>query len=177
MNPTPTTGSPGSLRANATEPFDYIDAETDAFALQQVRDHHTLLMGRNTYDAYAQAWPGRGGDVADRINAMTKLVVSTTLTAPKWANTTVLDGDLVQAVTTLRQEPDQDVLMHGYGPVAKTLMRHGLLDELYLWVHPVLAGIGTPDDMLISEGLNTPLALLDVRRLTSGVVILSYGAS
>ena len=157
--------------------FDYIDAETDAFALRQLRDHDTLLMGRKTYDAYAQAWPGRDGDVADRINAMSKLVASTTLTSPDWANTTVLDGDLVSAVTKLKQDPGQDVLMHGYGPVAKTLMRHGLLDELYLWVHPVLAGIGAPDDMLLSEGLNTRLALLDVRRLTSGVVILSYGPS
>lgn len=154
--------------------FDFIDAESEAFALQQLQDSGALLMGRQTYEVYAAAWPGREGDFADRINTMTKLVASTTLQAPEWANTTVLDGALVEAVTKLRQDHDLDILMHGYGPVAKTLMRHGLLDELYLWVHPMLAGIGAPSDMLISEGLNIRLALLDVRRLTSGVVILSY---
>ena len=64
--------------------------------------------------------------------------------------------------------------MHGYGPVAKTLIRNDLLDELYLWVHPKLAGIGGPDDLLLAEGLNTRLSLLDVKTLGSGVVILAY---
>ena len=67
--------------------------------------------------------------------------------------------------------------MHGYGPVAKTLLRHGLLDELILWVHPMLAGVGTTQDMIFTEELNTRLTLLDVRRLDSGVVLLSYGPS
>lgn len=69
---------------------------------------------------------------------------------------------------------DQDILMHGYGPVAKTLVAHGLLDELHLWVHPMLAGVGSGDDLIMSEGLNTRMSLLDVKRLDSGVVILSY---
>jgi len=67
--------------------------------------------------------------------------------------------------------------MHGYGPVAKTLVRHGLLDELVLWVHPVMAGAGTYSDMLFSDGLNTRLALLDAKTLASGVVILTYRPS
>ena len=64
--------------------------------------------------------------------------------------------------------------MHGYGPVAKMLMREGLIDELHLWVHPVLAGTGGPDDLLLSEGLNRALTLDDVTKLDSGVVVLSY---
>jgi dihydrofolate reductase len=157
--------------------FDFIDAETDAFALQQLRDSDAMLMGRHTYDVYAGAWPGRDGDYADLINAMTKYVASNTLKTAEWTNTTVLDGDLVDAVTKLKQEPGQNILMHGYGPVAKTLMRHGLLDQLFLWVHPMLAGIGASDDLLLSQGLNTRLTLLDVQRLASGVVILSYRPS
>jgi len=152
--------------------FDFIDAESDAFALRQLQGSDALLMGRRTYDAYAGAWPGRDGDYADGINAMTKYVVSSTLTAPEWANTVVLEGDLAEAVSNLKK--DQNILMHGYGPVAKTLVRHGLLDELYLWVHPMLAGIGGPDDVLLSEGLNARLTLLDVKALGSGVVILAY---
>jgi dihydrofolate reductase len=154
--------------------FDFVDAESKAIALQQLRDSDAMLMGRHTYDVYAGAWPDRDDDLADRINAMTKYVVSNTLKTADWANTTVLEGDLIEAVTKLKQDPDLDILMHGYGPVAKTLMRHGLLDQLFLWVHPILAGIGASDDLLLSEGLNKRLTLLDIQRLTSGVVILSY---
>jgi dihydrofolate reductase len=152
--------------------FDFIDAESDAFALHQLQASDAMLMGRRTYDIYAGAWPGRDGEYADRINAISKYVASSTLSSPQWANTTVLDGDLVQAATKLRN--DHTILMHGYGPVAKTLIRNDLLDELYLWVHPKLAGIGGPDDLLLAEGLNTRLLLLDVKTLGSGVVILAY---
>lgn len=154
--------------------FDYVDAESDAFALEQLRASDAVLMGRHTYDVYAGVWPGRDGEYADRINAMTKYVASTTLTTADWANTTILDGDLVDAVTRLKAASGRDILMHGYGPVAKSLVGHGLLDELHLWVHPHLAGVGGPDDLLLGEGLNVRLTLLDIRRLTSGVVILSY---
>ena len=157
--------------------FDFVDDESDAVALQQLRDSDALLMGRRTYDVYAEVWPDRDGDYADRINTVTKYVASSTLQAPKWANTTVLNGDLAEAVTRLKQATERTILMHGYGPVAKTLVRHGLLDELVLWVHPVLAGVGTPGDMLISDGLNARLTLADVKTLSSGVVILSYRPS
>jgi dihydrofolate reductase len=79
--------------------FDFIDGEADSLALRQLLDSDTLLMGHRTYDAYASAWPGRDGEYADRINAMPKYVASTTLRAPEWTNTAVLDGDLVDAVT------------------------------------------------------------------------------
>lgn len=157
--------------------FDFIDAETDAFALQQLRDSDALLMGRHTYDIYSGAWPGRDGDYADRMNAMPKYVASNTLKTATWTNTKVLEGDLIEAVTKLKQDTGQNILMHGYGPVAKTLVRHSLLDELFLWVHPMLAGIGASDALLLSEGLNQRLTLLDIQRLTSGVVILSYKAN
>jgi dihydrofolate reductase len=157
--------------------FDFIDAESDAIALRQLQDSQALLMGRHTYETFAQVWPGRDGEYADRINAMAKYVASRTLHNPTWTNTTVLDGDLVEAVTKLKQDLDRNLLMYGYGPVAKSLLRHGLLDELILWVHPMLAGVGTPDDMIFSEGLNTRLALIDVKRLGSGVVLLSYQPS
>jgi len=157
--------------------FGYIDQESEAVALEQLLASDSLLMGRNTYTVYANAWPGRDGDLADRINAMSKYVASTTLENPAWTNTTVLRGDLIEAVTELKREPGGDILMHGYGPVAKALLRHGLLDELILWVHPVLAGVGTTDDVLLEQGLNTELALHDTRTLGSGVVILHYRAT
>jgi dihydrofolate reductase len=157
--------------------FDFVEAESDAIALQQLQDSQALLMGRHTYEVFAQAWPGRDGEYADKINAMAKYVASRTLHNPTWTNTTVLDGDLVEAVTKLKQDLDRNLLMYGYGPVAKSLLRHGLLDELILWVHPMLAGVGTTNDMIFSEGLNTRLSLIDVKRLGSGVVLLSYQPS
>jgi dihydrofolate reductase len=154
--------------------FEFIDDETEAVALRQLEGCDALLMGRHTYDAYAGAWPGRDGALADRINEVTKYVASTTLREPEWANTTVLDGDLTAAVAWLKQEPGADILMHGYGPVAKTLLRDGLLDRLCLWVHPKLAGVGTFDDMIFSEGLNRRLQLDECDVLASGVVLLTY---
>lgn len=118
-----------------------------------------MVMGRNTYEVYAAVWPGRDGEYADAINAIPKYVASTTLTEPTWHNTTVLPGELVEAVRALRDRDDASILMHGYGPVAKTLLEGDLLNELHLWVHPHLAGVGEPADLLIQQGLNKKLHL------------------
>jgi dihydrofolate reductase len=153
---------------------DFVDAELQALALDQLRKADAMLMGRNTYEGYAAVWPKTDGEYAQGINSITKYVASTTVTAPLWANTKVLSGDLVDEVRQLKDAPGKDILMHGYGPVAKLLMQHGLLDQLFLWVHPVLAGVGTANDLLLGEGVNVRLTLSDVQRLASGVVTLSY---
>jgi dihydrofolate reductase len=157
--------------------FDYIDDELEALALEQLRDSDALLLGRHTYDAYASAWPGRDGELADLINAIAKYMATTTMQTADWTNTTVISGDLVEAVTQLKDENGKNILMHGYGPIAKTLMRNGLVDELCLWVHPVLAGVGTTDDMIWGEGVHARLALQEVKTLASGVVTLTYRAA
>ena len=155
--------------------FDFIDGETDALAMEQLKAADAMLMGRHTYESYAGAWPPRDGEYPDRINAMPKYVVSTTLTSPEWENTSVISGDVVAAVTDLKS--DHSILMHGYGPLAKMLMGEGLIDELHLWVHPVLAGTGGPEDLILSEGLNRVLTLDGVTTFGSGIVVLSYQAA
>ncbi|HEV2251817.1 MAG TPA: dihydrofolate reductase family protein [Streptosporangiaceae bacterium] len=132
-----------------------------------------LLMGRNTYDVYASAWPERDGVVAERINSMPKYVASTTLDKADWNNTTVIKGDLVAEAAKLKQQGG-DILMHGFGPVANTLISNGLLDVVHLWVHPHFAGVGGPGDLLLNEGNNARLELIGTRILKSGVVLLSY---
>ncbi|WP_162605644.1 dihydrofolate reductase family protein [Jiangella ureilytica] len=112
--------------------YDYVDDESDALALEQLRAAGALLMGRKTYEVYAATWPGRDGVYADAINAMPKLVASTTLGQPARANTEVLDGELVQSIRALRAEDGAPILMHGYGPVAKALLEAYLL-ELDRW--------------------------------------------
>jgi dihydrofolate reductase len=157
--------------------FGFIDAESDAVAFEQLAAADALLMGRTTYKAYASVWPARDGAFADRINQMQKYVASSRLTAPSWSNTTVLDDELVGSVTKLKNQPGRNILMHGYGPVAKTLMAHGLIDELCLWVHPMLAGVGDVSDTLLSDGLNKRLDFVSAVPLASGVVLLTYRTS
>ena len=75
--------------------FGYIDDELQQIALEHMQASEALLIGRNTYDAYASSWPNRDGVLAERINSMPKYVVSTTLDKVDWNNTTVIKGDLV----------------------------------------------------------------------------------
>ncbi len=153
--------------------FDYVDDESNALALEQLRAADAMLMGRKTYEVYASAWPGRDGEYADTINAVPKYVASSTLTDPAWHGTEVLDGDLVEAVSKLRAQKGASILMHGYGPVAQVLLQADLLTELHLWVHPHLAGVGEPGDLLIRQGLNKKLEMSSTRTLESGVVVLT----
>jgi len=157
--------------------FEYADDESGAIALEQLNAADTLLMDRNTYETYAGVWPDRHDALSDRINTMPKLVASTTLTNPTWNNTTVLSGELVRAVRDLKQHNSGPILMHGFGPIAKTLRREDLLDEIHLWYSPAFAGLGGPDDVLLTPGLNHHLTHTATRTLGSGVVMLSYRAN
>ncbi|WP_326959431.1 MULTISPECIES: dihydrofolate reductase family protein [unclassified Amycolatopsis] len=150
--------------------LDYFDEAAGAFALDQLRASDALLMGRATYHSFAGAWPARSGDeFSDTMNKMAKYVASTTLTSPEWNNTTVLTGDLPDAVRELKQAPGADILVYGYGPVARTLVTHGLLDELRLWIHPVLRGAG---EQLFGEGVTGRFGKVETRTFASGTVVL-----
>lgn len=157
--------------------FAYVDAEAESLALNQLRSSGALLMGRRTYEVYAGAWPGRKDDYSDLINELPKYVVSSTLTDAAWHHTTIISHDPIAAIRGLKEAAGSQILMHGYGPLAKNLMAEGLLDELHLWVHPVLAGTGSGDDLLLDEGLNRVLQLEGTQTLASGVVILRYRGS
>lgn len=134
-----------------------------------------VLMGRRTYEGFAPVWTTRSGDeYSDRINSMAKFVVSSTLREPEWTNTTVIAGDPVAEITRLKAEPGMDIVQYGFGRLSYTLMEHGLLDELRLWIHPFFVGSGGPEDLLYRDSRMTQLSLADTRVLKSGVVILAY---
>jgi len=116
--------------------------EDDKFKLDEVMASEALLLGRVTYEAFAKAWPSRSGDFADKFNGMPKYVVSTTLKDPEWNNSTVLDGDVAEAVAELKREVDRDILVNGSVQLVQTLMEHDLVDEYRLMVFPTVLGAG-----------------------------------
>jgi dihydrofolate reductase len=133
------------------------------------------LMGRRTYEGFAPVWSSRSGDpYSDHTNAMRKYVVSSTLTDPSWNNTTVIAGDPVAEIAALKQQPGKDIVQYGFGHLAHQLVRHGLLDELRLWVHPFLVGRGGPADLIYRDGELAQFELTDTLALNSGIVILTY---
>jgi dihydrofolate reductase len=146
--------------------------EGDKFKLDETFASEALLLGRVTYEGFAEAWPSRDGEFADKFNNMPKYVVSSTLSAPEWNNSTVLNGDVVKEVGKLRQEIDGDIVVHGSAMLVQTLLEHDLVDQLRLMVFPVVLGSGK---RLFGDTSGTkPLRLVDSKVVGDGVTILVY---
>src|SRR5215210_2351326 len=149
--------------------------EGDGFKLDETRNTEALLLGRKTYEGFADAWPSREGEFADLFNNMPKYVVSSTLEDPEWTNTTVLDGDLAADVSRLKEELDGDIVIHGSAQLVQGLLEHGLVDELRLMVFPVVLGAGT---RLFGETSDKKkLKLTDSKTVGEGVLIQVYEAA
>jgi dihydrofolate reductase len=142
--------------------------EGDKFKLDETFDSAALLLGRATYEGFAEAWPSREGE----FNSMPKYVVSSTLKNPEWTNTTVLDGDVKQAVAKLRDEVDGNIVVHGSAQLAQTLLEQDLVDEVRLMVFPVVLGAGKRIFGETSD--KKPLRLTDSKIVGDGVAILIY---
>ena len=116
--------------------------EGDEFKLGEVMASEALLLGRVTYEGFAKAWPSRSGDFADKFNGMPKYVVSRTLKDPEWNNSSVIDGNVAEAVAGLKQDVEGDILVNGSVQLVRTLMEHNLVDEYRLMVFPTVLGAG-----------------------------------
>ena len=147
--------------------------EGNEFKLDEARASEALLLGRVTYEGFAEAWPSREGEFADKMNSMPKYVVSSTLTRPEWTNSTVIEpGDLVAAVSKLKQEADGDVVVHGSAQLAQTLIAHDLVDEYRLYVFPVVLGTGK---RLFGRGtVPTGMRLVRNETTSGGIAYLAY---
>jgi dihydrofolate reductase len=133
-----------------------------------------LLIGRRTYETFAASWPQRGSEVpnADWMNATPKYVASTTLQSPEWNNTTVIEGDVAEAIKSLKQEDGKNIMVNGSATLVRSLLHDHLLDELRLFVHPVAAGAG---ERLFADGEEqVKLTLVDTDTYDNGVVSLTY---
>ena len=127
--------------------------EGDTIQTDLLRACDIVLMGRRTYDVFAPAWTSRSGDpYSDRINAMRKVVVSTTLTDPEWANTEVIAADVARRVRDLKAEDGGHIVQYGFGDVSRLLQDEGLFDELQLWIHPQIVGPDAAADLLYRPG-------------------------
>jgi dihydrofolate reductase len=146
--------------------------EGDRFKLDETMNSDALLLGRKTYEGFADAWPSRDGEFADKFNNMPKYVVSSTLKDPEWTNSTVLDGDLADEVSKLRDEVDGDIVVHGSAQLVQGLVDNGLVDELRLMVFPVVLGAGKRLFGETSE--RQRLRLSDSKTVGDGVQILTY---
>ena len=145
----------------------------DKFKLDETMGAEALLLGRRTFEGFAEAWPSREGEFADKFNNMPKYVVSSTLKEPEWNNTTVIDGDLATEIPKLREEVDGDILVAGSAQLVQGLLEDGLVDELRLMVFPVALGAGK---RLFGETSDKKgLKLTSSQVVGDGVVILVYG--
>jgi dihydrofolate reductase len=143
--------------------------EGDQFKLDETRNSKALLLGRKTYEGFADAWPSREGEFADLFNNMPKYVVSSTLKDPEWTNTTVIGPDDIERV---RDEVDGDIVVHGSVRLVQTLIEKGLIDELRLMVFPVVLGAGKR--MFGETSDKKPLRLTDAQTVGDGVLIQRY---
>jgi dihydrofolate reductase len=146
--------------------------EGDQFKLDETVETDALLLGRVTWQGFADAWPQREGEFADKFNSMPKYVVSSTLENPDWNNTTVLNGDVVEQVSKLKQEQDGMIAVHGSPTLAQTLIDNDLVDELHLMVFPVVLGTGK---RMFGETADKKLwRLAESRTVGDGVTIAVY---
>ena len=130
------------------------------------------LLGRRSYEFFGIRWRPRSGELADRLNSMPKYVVSSTLQEPRWGNSTVLKGNVVDEVSKLKQELDGDIVVYASTQLVRTLMEHDLVDELRLTVYPVVLGAG---ERLFGETSDSrPLRLVSTQTIGDGLAFLTY---
>lgn len=162
--------------------FDWpvVDDEFNDFAIQQLDDIDTLLFGRVTYQGMASYWPTPAAQendpkVAERMNSISKIVVSRTLDTAEWANTRLIKNHVVEELTRLKQQPGKDIAIFGSSALTVSLLRAGLVDELRIMVNPVVLGDGKSLFRTADERIS--LQLLKTRPFKSGNVMLYYQPS
>jgi dihydrofolate reductase len=146
--------------------------EGEKFKLDETVGTEALLLGRVTYEGFAEAWPSRTGEFADKFNSMPKYVVSSTMDKAKWTNSTVLNGDLEEEVAKVKEAHDGDIVVHGSAQLVQALLEKDLVDELRLMVFPVVLGSGK---RVFGETTDKKtLQLVDSQTVGEGVVILIH---
>lgn len=155
----------------------HADAAFEAFAVEQLRAADMLVFGRVTYEGMATYWPtpeaiANDSAVAERMNALEKLVVSQTVTQVDWHNSRLASGDIVAELRKLKATPGEDILILASSDLAASLAAADVIDEYRLMVNPVLVGQGKPVFAGLAHDIG--LRLLSVRTFANGNVLLTY---
>jgi dihydrofolate reductase len=161
----------GVMEAPEKWVFPFQGKAIETFKLREMRETDALLLGRVTYSIFAASWPSMTGELADRMNGVRKHIVATAPRELAWNNAQPVEGDVVEAVSSLKQQPGCDILVVGSGVLATTLMQHDLIDEYRLLVYPMVLGKGT---RLFADDISTTLKHLNTELLDNGVVLLRY---
>ena len=166
-------GKEGFARGGWFVEFGGADLEPwNQVALDEALAAEAWLLGRRSYAFFAERWRRRTGELADRLNAIPKYVVSATLEDPAWTNTIVLPGDPVTAITELKASVDGEIIVPASYALGRMLIAHGLLDELRIVVFPVVLGSG--ERLFGNAGTRVPMRLAGVRTIGGGLVHLTY---
>jgi dihydrofolate reductase len=146
--------------------------ELNKLALDEALGTEAMLMGRRTYEWFAARWPSRVGQSADRLNTLPKYVASSTLEHPSWNNSTVLKGDVLDEVSTLKHDFNGEIVIPASVRIVRKLMEHDLVDELRLKVFPLVLGAG---ERLFGETSGKKaMRLVNVRTLDGDTAFLTY---
>jgi dihydrofolate reductase len=145
--------------------------EAAAVALDEALSAEAFLLGRRSYEFLAARWPSRSGRLAERLNGLPKYVVSSTLEAPAWNNTTVLKGDVVDAVSKLKRQIGGEIVVAASFQLWHTLLDHDLVDELRLMIYPVVLGSG---NRLFGETHDKKTMRLVSIRTVDDLALLTY---
>ena len=156
--------------------FQFPSEDRDKFKFDELAASDALLLGRVTYEGFAAAWPRmeeQTGEYGAWMNGYPKYVVSTTLEEAGWNNSTIINENVAEEISNLKQQPGKDILVFGSGQLVNTLMEHDLVDEYRLMVFPVVVGGGKR----LFEGASDKkaLKLMETKTFASGAVVLSYG--
>jgi dihydrofolate reductase len=148
------------------------DPDFDRYASDMLKSIDAILLGRRTYQLFADYWPSATGPDADRLNQLPKIVFSRTLETVEWNNSSLVRENVAEAVARLKQQPGKDLALFGSADLASTFMRLGLIDEYRILVTPVVLGRGTPMFQHIGERI--ALKLVKATTWSSGTVALYY---
>lgn len=153
------------------EIFKYHSEDVTDYLNKLLFSPEALILGRKTYEVFAQVWPERKDEMADRINRMPKYVASGTLKQPLDWNASLIQGNVVEGIRKLKQEPGKDLLQYGIGKLTKTMFENGLIDELQLMVYPFTFGKGDRWFDILDGG---NFGLLECKSFSSGVLLQRY---
>jgi dihydrofolate reductase len=152
----------------------FFNDEAGQFKWSELQASDALLMGRNTYEGFAAAWPTMPGtgEFGEKMNRMTKYVVSSTLDKAEWTGSKLVKGDVAEEVRKLKKEPGHDLLLSGSAQLFNALMRENLIDLYRIMLHPIVLGKGK---RLFVDGVDRRvLELTETKAFKKGIVILEY---